>query len=382
MSASFPRTRRALADDALAPIGWVLAIAVALTIAWTAWAVFAKVGVWARTDEARLEALGRPYTLESPVVARVVEVRVALGDRVEPGEVVVELDADAERRQADAARADRAGLVAQLEAVGTQLEDARRALAAARHARDDDLTEARERLREAAASAQLASSEADRVDELARRGVVGSAELEEARAEAAQREAARAALATRIEAIAWRSRADLADREGAITALERERRRLTGDAARLAAEVERLEREVERRTVSSPIAGRVAQLGELPPGSVVDEGELVATVLPDGVLIAVALFDPAAALGRIRPGQSARLRLHGFPWTQFGTIAARVVRVASADDGRTVRVELALDSPAPGGPPLEHGLPATAEVKVEELSPWRLLLRAAGRGMT
>ena len=36
---------------------------------------------------------------------------------------------------------------------------------------------------------------------------------------------------------------------------------------------------------------------------------------------------PEAALGRVRPGQSARMRLSGFPWTQWGTVPATVTRV-------------------------------------------------------
>lgn len=380
MSASFSRTRRTLAGDAVLPSGWVLAVAAGLAVAWVAWAVLAEVGLWVRTDRARLEASARPYTLESPAVARVESLHVGLGDRVEAGAVVVQLDAGPEQRAADAARARRAAISRQLESTVAELDESASALAAARSGLAEERTEAEARLREAAAAAELAAAEARRAADLAGRGVIGRAELEAATAQAEQREAQRAALATRIEVIGWRERAAVADREAAIAALERERRRLAGELAAAAHEIERLEREVERLTVRSPVSGTIGQIGELPPGSVVDEGELVATVLPEGGLIAVAHFDPASALGRVRPGQDARLRLHGFPWTQYGTVKARVRRVAAADDGSAVRVELELDPPRAGGPPLEHGLPATAEVMVERLSPWRLLLRAAGRG--
>ena len=64
---------------------------------------------------------------------------------------------------------------------------------------------------------------------------------------------------------------------------------------------------------------------------------------------------PAVALGR-RAGQPARLRLDSFPWTQYGSLATTVSRVASeVRDGR-VRVELTVASEPPARLPLQHGL--------------------------
>ncbi len=93
----------------------------------------------------------------------------------------------------------------------------------------------------------------------------------------------------------------------------------------------------------------------------------------------MAEFAAADAVGRIQPGQRARLRLTGFPSTRYGSIPAAVVRVGSeARDGR-IRVELDV-LPGDGSPlPLEHGLPGTVEVEVERLSPAALVLRTAGK---
>lgn len=53
-------------------------------------------------------------------------------------------------------------------------------------------------------------------------------------------------------------------------------------------------------------------------------GRVVATHLVLG-----AEFAPSSALGRVRPGQRARVRLAGFPWTEYGTISASVASVAA-----------------------------------------------------
>ena len=63
----------------------------------------------------------------------------------------------------------------------------------------------------------------------------------------------------------------------------------------------------------------------------------------------MAEFEPASALGRIHSGQVAELRLTGFPWLQYGTVAARVASVASEPRDGSIRVELDL---LPGGPSL------------------------------
>ena len=102
-------------------------------------------------------------------------------------------------------------------------------------------------------------------------------------------------------------------------------------------------------------------------------------VVPSGSLKIVADFLPAAALGRLRPGQPARLRLDGFPWAQYGSIGATVTTVASeVRDGR-VRVECTVAAQPATRIPLQHGLLGTLEVEVEQAAPAALVLRAAGQ---
>jgi multidrug efflux pump subunit AcrA (membrane-fusion protein) len=104
-------------------------------------------------------------------------------------------------------------------------------------------------------------------------------------------------------------------------------------------------------------------------------------VVPAGKLRIVANFDPPDAVGRIQPGQSARLRLEAFPWTQFGSVPAIVANVASEiRDGR-IRVELAVNPTSAPRIPLQHGLPGTVEVEVERTSPASLVLRMVGRAL-
>jgi membrane fusion protein (multidrug efflux system) len=113
-------------------------------------------------------------------------------------------------------------------------------------------------------------------------------------------------------------------------------------------------------------------------GAYVNEGQRLATIVPEGELIVVADFSPSLTLGRVRAGQKGRLRLDGFPWAQYGTAQATVSRVASEIRDNLVRVELVLDAASSSNVFMQHGLPGSIEVSVEETSPASLILRSAG----
>jgi membrane fusion protein (multidrug efflux system) len=81
----------------------------------------------------------------------------------------------------------------------------------------------------------------------------------------------------------------------------------------------------------------------------------------------------------VHTGQSARLRMFGFPWTKYGMLLAEVDRVGNEPKDGLIRVELVLRSPQRTNIPLQHGLPGSAEVEVERVSPFALVLDAAGR---
>jgi membrane fusion protein (multidrug efflux system) len=104
--------------------------------------------------------------------------------------------------------------------------------------------------------------------------------------------------------------------------------------------------------------------------------------VPEGGLALVAQFPPPAAMGRIREGQTALLRLEGFPWMQYGAVPAVVSRVSNETRDGTVRVEFEVKQESKSAIPMQHGLPGTVEVEVERITPIELILRKAGRLVT
>jgi membrane fusion protein (multidrug efflux system) len=114
------------------------------------------------------------------------------------------------------------------------------------------------------------------------------------------------------------------------------------------------------------------------PGAELAYGARFAAIVPSGAPRVVAELVPGPSVGRVRPGQRVRFALDGFPWLQYGFVEGKVTRIGSEPSGGRIRVECALREQPPGLT-LEHGLPGRAEIIVEAVSPFTLLLRAAGQ---
>ncbi len=361
-------------------------VIVCLLVAWAAWSFFGQVTVCEVTDSARLEVTSQAHCVAAQVAGRVVQTRLTIGREVTAGEALVLLDAEAERRAIEERQAKRKALDKRLQAFRAEIEAERQALLAQRQEGKTAVEEARARGVEAEARLKFARQQSDRLMGLrARNAAAGTDEdLQRALAEVEAGQAAVKVLSLLSTRLEQERAVQESDRKTRIAKLEREAAELEGDSAIEAAAIRRFEHEIDIRIIRAPVSGRVGEAAELQVGSVVQAAEKLGCIVPPGEPRAVAFF-PVAGAGRIRPGQPARLRLHGYPWTQYGTIAATVTDVAnepSAGRAGQIRVEFALIPDADSLIPREHGLPASAEVAVEQLSPARLLLRAAGQFLT
>jgi multidrug resistance efflux pump len=358
---------------------WSLAIALVLLAAWLAWFFLARVERYEVTERARLEVDRAAHVLQSPVAGRVVESRITLGREVKAGDVLIELDASQQNLQLREERARLAALHPLVEAARNELAAQEKAQAADSDATHAAQEVARAQIKEGFVMADLAAAEARRDELLISQGLTSQRDAARSKAEAQSRRAANESLQLTIGRLESERIKNASDRETNRKHLLGEMARIEGDIAIAARTIERLELEIQRRKVRAPISGRFGEVPVLRTGSYLAEGDKLGAIVPAGRLLVIAEFLPAAALGRIHPGQPGRLRLDGFPWAQYGAIRAHVETVAEeVRDGR-VRVELAIESSPQSTLPLQHGLPGTVEVRVEQVAPAALALRAAGQ---
>jgi membrane fusion protein (multidrug efflux system) len=365
-------------DSYRTPIFGLLTVAVLLG-AWTMWAFLSRVARYEISDIARLEVDQSAHIVQAPMVGRIVASRLVLGREVKVGEILLEFDAIPEKLQIQEAQARHKVISPQIESIHAEIAATEQARLREQQATQAALEEARARFQEAESQARFAEGDAARLAQLHSSGLIPERDLVQAKAESEKLHAAAESFWLALRRLETEQRTRESDREVQLKRLQREIRSLEGQKITTAANIDRLQYEVERRYVRAPVAGRLADVAILRIGSVVQEGEKLAVVVPVGTLKAIAVFAPSAALGRVRVGQPARLRLHGFPWAQYGSIDATVSGVASEVRDGLVRVEFDVNSPNNPRIPVQHGLPGTIEVEVERISPATLILRAAGQ---
>jgi multidrug resistance efflux pump len=337
MSMPFVRTLRYLdGEGAAASVAWTL-LAGVLIVGWAAWFGCARVGVIVVSEGARVESTQQVHELRARTDGSVESMSARLGQRVERGEVLLELATDETRL-----------------------------LLAEAQARHDTLARQRGPLRERIAAEALTEGEAtERLHDA--EGRAGEA-LAGVHRELAERQLAAA------------ERLADALTKAELVRLQTKLGELEGELAEAELRIHRLQSLIEQAKVRAPIAGTIGWIEPLTIGEVVERGRPLLTIIPSGELHVVADFAPEQALGRIEPGQPATLRLHGFPWLEYGTVDAIVEDIASEAKDGAVRVELRVVTESTSPISLSHGLLGEVEVETELASPWALVLRALGRG--
>jgi membrane fusion protein len=191
---------------------------------------------------------------------------------------------------------------------------------------------------------ELAARSAERFGELAAGGFVSALqaqarqeELLELRARAQAAERARAAFDRERQAVQAESAA-------AITQWHTERTQLERALAQL--DQERRENDARRQLVLTAPADGIVTALHAPPGTAVQAGQTLLTLVPVSpraataepgtaspgggpeVPLEVELYAPSRTAGFVRPGQPAWLRVAAFPYQKFGMAAGTVAAVS------------------------------------------------------
>lgn len=351
----------------------MLAVAVVLG-GWVLWAVRARVSLYEVTDTARLEVEYAAHPIETQVAGRIVKNHLIMGERVEAGQILVELDADTERLRLAEEQTQPFALESQVIALRSEVQAAEKALEQSRQTARAALDQARSQSREAEEAARFAHIEVERLTPLRAGGFISDLEFLRTKSEALKRDAAAESTRLAVRRLEQEHRTIERDRQAQLERLKGEISRTEGQKFTGEATLNKLAHEIDKRRIVAPVAGRIGEVAEQRVGMFVAAGAKLGAIIPDGGLKVIAYFPPQSALGRIQPGQAARLRLDGFPWSQYGSLAANVTNVAGeAKDGR-VRVELQIRSDQTSAIPVQHGLPGTVEIEVKRVSPLMLVL--------
>jgi membrane fusion protein (multidrug efflux system) len=382
LASAFSRSERFLEADNSRRSHFGLLLGTILLALWAVWFFFARVSVYEVSDKAELEVDQAVHPIAAAVSGRIVASSLLLGKHVQAGDVLVELEAESQQFQLGEQQSQVAGSRPQISAIEAQIASEKQAYESERAAAGQALEESRAHSREAESASQFAESEAERMRKGFAAGVTSEAELNRSLADAQQRRAAADGLRYATARLESEQYTRLNERDAQFQKLTSDLNKVKSERTTASVTVQRLQEEVDRRNIRAPIDGTLGEVAPMRVGGFVRAGDQVGSVVPEGKLHVVANFAPPAALGRILPGQTARLRLEGFPWGQYGSVGATVTSVASEIRDGTIRVELALKADDRSRIPLQHGLPGSVQVQVENISPANLVLRIAGSSLT
>lgn len=379
MPTSFSRTTRSLTHDTSKSAVVVWLIAGIILAGWLAWFFFAKITVYEISTKARLEVNLSAHPITALVSSKILSTSLTLGQEVKAGDVLVEMDAESEKLRLQEEESRLKAIPPQIASLQKEITALEQAKAQEHQASLAATQGARSRQKEAGAAVEFAKDNEKRLNILGSKGQIPFIETLRARAESQKLSSARDALSSEIHRLEMDDQTHAHQRQAEIENLRREAAKLYGELETTQMTIARLKQDIEKHLIRAPATGQIGDIVPLQVGSYIAEGEKLGSVVPRGQLRIVADFNPASVLGRIHSGQSSRMRLDGFPWTQYGTIQARVSRVGTEIRDNLVRVEFTPEISSESRIMMQHGLPGSIEVSVEQVTPAVMILRAAGQ---
>jgi len=382
MAVSFSRTTRALEADRGVGARMLLLVGLALFAAWTGWFLLGRVTLYEVSRSARVEVVSATRAIAVEHGGRLIASGLYVGRRVKAGEILAELDSSAERLRLAEAEARLASFPTRMAALKQALASARAAQGSAQSSAQAAVSAARAQTRAADAEASFNRDLAERQRRDSETGGTAPVDAARASSEAHKALALRDAAASAEARTAAESRSLAESRSAAVADLSGQLAALASEWTASQAMVDQLRRELDASKVRAPADGVIGDVAALRLDDMIAPGTRLATIVPAEDLRVVGEFDAARGLGRLAEGQTARLRLAGFAWTQYGDFPAKVERVGAEPNGGLLRVELRLPRPGLAELPLRHGMSGQVDVAVDRVSPAVLFLRVLGEALT
>lgn len=354
------------------------------------WAVFGRVDVVA-TAVGKIIPNDRTKVIQPVETAVVKTIHVRDGQQVQPGQVLIELDAttaaaDSERLRSESLTARleagraQALLIALANGAAPQLKplagaDAARMLAEQSQAageyqeyqarrlqleaeisrRRAELQATLDQVAKLEQTAPIARQRAQDYQRLVKENFIsrhGYLEREQARIEQEQDLAASRSKVTEIRAALMEAQRQQNTLAAEIRSQLLDQLNLaTQKAASLEQELVKAEQRNRLMTLTAPVAGTVQQLAVTTVGGVVTPAQPLMVIVPRENVLEVEAMLPNKDIGFVNAGQDAEIKIETFPYTKYGTLHGTITQVSSdaiQDEKRgliySTRVKLARDA--------------------------------------
>lgn len=356
----------------------ITAVGILLMVIWAVWFFTADITIYGVSDRATLKQDHNALHVSTARSGKVIAINAKLGDKLEPGDVIIELDTAAASLNLAGDTRVKESLSAQRESLDRERALLDKGFKQDKSALAEQLELLRQRYQLKLSNQQIQADVTARYERLLE--MQQSSQLDYLSAKRTYQQMAEAALEVKAEIRTIEGRLEqlASEYQMAVTELDQHKSNIQRQQAETDTRVQQHSLALDEQQLRAPIAGTLASLADIHEGEMLAAGQQLGTIQAEGSIGVQALFPPARALGHIRPGQRARVKLDGFAWSRYGQIDARVERVASAVQDEQILVQLSLDGEMPAGLPLLHDLPASVEITTGSKTPFELLLQRAG----
>jgi HlyD family secretion protein len=163
-----------------------------------------------------------------------------------------------------------------------------------------------------------------------------------------------------------------------LKTLETQITTLKAEIAQNKSQIESLEFQLNQRILAAPINGTVFQFPIQGKGSVVQPGELIAEIAPQGTSLILRAQMATSQTGFLQQGMAVKLKFDAYPFQDYGVVAGKVTDISptskitetDSGNGATYELEIQLEKTCIPTPKeciaLRPGDTATAEVIVRQ----------------
>jgi hemolysin D len=115
--------------------------------------------------------------------------------------------------------------------------------------------------------------------------------------------------------------------------------------------IESAKTKLKHRQIDAPVSGLVSTLSVHNAGEVVQSGQPIAEIIPEGKPLILAVAMPSQSAGFLRLGMSAKVKLDAYAYQDYGVIQGKVVRIApdskaTEQQGSVYRVDIEIGQSA------------------------------------
>ncbi len=331
---------------------YFLAIFVAIVLPW---AMFSQVDETGKA-RGRLEPQGKTFKLDAPVAGTVAEIQVKEGETVKAGQSLLVLESELvkwELRQAQEKLEGQLNRLAQLNLLKNQLAIAsatqRQQNQAQQLEKQAQIHQTQQELKYNQTAYQLigirlanAQREVQRYQEASEEGVVSAikvaekedmekemerlyeqtkSDIERAKLRLKEQESSYQSILHSGKLAVLKSMEQLKNLETQITTLK-------ADIAQSKSQIDSLEFQLHQRVLAAPIEGTVFQLPIQGKGEVVQTGDMLAEIAPQGTSLSLQAQMATTDSGSLAKGMPVKLKFDAYPFQDYGVVEGELVEIS------------------------------------------------------